>query len=80
VPRDAWSGVHVADVMTPAARVVTVTQYEDGADALDKLSKIDVSQLPVVDSGQRLVGMLRLRDLHRFIELHAQSRPRYVHH
>jgi Zn-dependent protease/CBS domain-containing protein len=81
VPRDAWSGVQVADVMTPAARVVTVSQYEDGADALDKLAKIDVSQLPVVDSGQRLVGMLRLRDLHRFIELHAQSsRPHYVHH
>jgi CBS domain-containing protein len=80
VSRDAWSSTTVAEVMTPVERLVTISQYEDGADALEKLGRADVSQLPVVDAGQRLVGMLRLRDLHRFIELHSQTTPpRYVH-
>jgi Zn-dependent protease/CBS domain-containing protein len=80
VPRDAWPATTVAEVMTPVERLVTISQYEDGADALERLGRADVSQLPVVDAGQRLVGMLRLRDLHRFIELNSQtSPPRYVH-
>jgi Zn-dependent protease len=69
VPRDVWAETSVGEVMTPAERLVTVSPYEDGADALEKLSPIEVSQLPVIDEAQHLVGMLRLRDLHRYVEL-----------
>ena len=71
VPRDLWAETSVATVMTPAERVVTVSPYEDGADALEKLSPMEVSQLPVVDAEHHLVGMLRLRDLHRYVELQS---------
>jgi Zn-dependent protease/CBS domain-containing protein len=73
VPRAEWAETRVGEVMTPGEKVVTASPFEDSADALDKLAQLDVSQLPVVDGARRLVGMLRLRDLHRFIELHART-------
>jgi Zn-dependent protease/CBS domain-containing protein len=79
VPRSAWPTTPIRDVMTPVERVVTATQHEDSADALEKLARLEVSQLPVVDSGRRIVGMLRLRDIHRFLELHTRDgAPRCV--
>lgn len=80
-PRDAWDSTPVAEMMTPADRLVKATAREDLAQALEKLARADVSQLPVVD-GERLVGMLLRSDVARWIELHLQeqARPRtYAH-
>ena len=56
--------------MTPTNKLVVAARDEDAADALDKLAKSDVHQLPVVRDG-KLVGLLRQRDILKW--LHLQS-------
>ncbi|HEX8789921.1 MAG TPA: site-2 protease family protein [Polyangiaceae bacterium] len=80
VPRDAWPDLHVARIMTPRNRLVVASPAEGVSEALEKLMRADVGQLPVLD-GERLVGMLHRTDVARWIELHVQP-PRartYAH-
>jgi Zn-dependent protease len=72
-PRETWSSTDAAHVMTPLSELVTTTAREDLADAADKLARVDVSQLPVIDAGGGLVAMLHRRDVLRWIELHIQQ-------
>jgi Zn-dependent protease/CBS domain-containing protein len=72
-PREAWDEASVADVMTPAGRLVTASPREDLAVALDRMVAANVSQLPVLDDA-RLVGTLLRRDVVRWIGLHSLSR------
>jgi Zn-dependent protease/CBS domain-containing protein len=73
VPREAWPATRVRDIMTGAAELSVVTPNDTAAAALAKLSERDVEQLPVVDEGGGLQGMLRRRDILRWLEL--QPRP-----
>jgi Zn-dependent protease/predicted transcriptional regulator len=75
VPRDAWASVPVARVMTPFERLVTTSPREGLADAMDKLTRAGVNQLPVYDGGA-LVGMLHRGDIARWIELNVQPTRR----
>jgi Zn-dependent protease/CBS domain-containing protein len=78
-PRSLWNATRVADVMTPRDRLVTTSAREDLAEALEKLSRAGVAQLPVVD-GERLSGMLLRSDISKWLELHAKPQvQRYVH-
>jgi CIC family chloride channel protein len=80
-PRATWNTMHVSDVMTPTARLATASPNDDAADALDRLIRADVSQLPVLQNG-RLVGLLLRGDIARWLELHAHPGPgagRYAH-
>jgi CBS domain-containing protein len=72
VPRAAWPTTRVGDVMTRAERLVIAAPREDLAEAMEKLARADVSQLPVMD-GPQLVGVLTRTDVARWIELHAQG-------
>jgi CBS domain-containing protein len=78
--RQAWPRTRVRDVMTQAGALATTTPDENAADALGKLSARDCEQLPVVADGQ-LVGVLRRRDILRWLELQpgASSRLRQRH-
>jgi Zn-dependent protease/CBS domain-containing protein len=80
-PRETWASTDAAHVMTPLADLVTTTAREDLADAADKLARVDVSQLPVLDASGGLVAMLQRRDVLRWIELHIQQggAQRYAH-
>lgn len=71
LPRATWPTTRVGDVMTRAEKLVVTSPREDLADAMDKLARADVSQLPVMD-GPQLVGTLTRADVARWIELHAQ--------
>jgi Zn-dependent protease/CBS domain-containing protein len=71
VPRAAWPTTKVSDVMAVADKLVIASPREDLADALDKLARADVNQLPVME-GPQLVGMLTRADVARWIDLHAQ--------
>lgn len=73
VPRDRWDRVRVREIMTPADRLVAVTPTEDATEALDKLRERDVRQLPVRKNGQ-LVGLLRRRDIVRWLQVQSGSR------
>jgi CBS domain-containing protein len=57
--------------MTTADKLDVVTPREDATDALTKLARRDVRQMPVVDNGQ-LVGMLRRRDILKWLQLNAE--------
>jgi CBS domain-containing protein len=71
VTRSAWDTATVREIMTPTGKLVVVTPAEDAAQALEKLTSVDVRQLPVVHDG-RLVGLLRRRDIIRWLQLHAE--------
>jgi Zn-dependent protease/CBS domain-containing protein len=72
ITRDAWDTTSVHDIMTPADKLVVAAPEEDAAQALGKLTGLDVRQLPVV-SDEKLVGLLRRRDIIKWLQLHAQS-------
>ncbi|HEY8378605.1 MAG TPA: CBS domain-containing protein, partial [Nannocystis sp.] len=77
--RDLWGEVAVADIMTPLGSLETIGPDDEVAEAMRILSRRDVEQLPVVQAGQ-LIGVLRRRDILRWLELqapreHPQPRP-----
>jgi predicted transcriptional regulator len=71
VTRDNWDTVTVREIMTPSDRLITVSPEDDAAEALDKLTQNDVRQLPVVRGGE-LIGLLRRRDIIKWLQLHAE--------
>jgi Zn-dependent protease len=71
VSRDAWGTTSVRDVMTPADELTTVEADEDASVALQQLSGLDVRQLPVLRDG-KLVGLLRRRDVIKWLQLHSE--------
>jgi Zn-dependent protease/predicted transcriptional regulator len=73
VPRERWEQTVVGDIMTPIDKLITVTVDEDAAEALGRLSQNDVRQLPVLREG-RLVGLLRRRDIIRWLQLESDVR------
>ena len=77
ISKSRWDEVRVADVMTPRADLTTVVPEEDAGEALNQLQREGVRQLPVVsaDSGQQLVGLLRRRDILRWLQIQGDERP-----
>jgi Zn-dependent protease/CBS domain-containing protein len=70
VPREEWDRVTVGEIMTDASHLDVVTASEDAGNALEKLTRRDVGQAPVVENG-RLVGLLRRRDILKWLELQS---------
>jgi CBS-domain-containing membrane protein len=57
--------------MTPAEELVTLTVEDDAGDAFMALAQRDVRQLPVLDEHSDLQGLLRRRDIVKWLQLHA---------
>jgi CBS domain-containing protein len=74
VPRADWDAASVLSIMTPADQLDVVTPQEDASEALQRLARRDVSQMPVVQDG-RLVGMLRRRDILRWLQIQSEMTP-----
>jgi Zn-dependent protease/CBS domain-containing protein len=72
VPRNEWDDTLVHQVMTPAEKLEVVSPRDDATDALRKLGTKDFRQTPVVQ-GNQLVGMLRRRDILRWLQLHSEK-------
>ena len=70
VHRSEWDTTTVGAVMTPASELQVANPREDASEALNMLSTRDVRQVPVVEGGH-LVGMLRRRDVLRWLQLHS---------
>ena len=62
VPRDRWSLVPVRDAMTSRSEANVISQDVDAMQALSKMQSTGNSRLMVAD-GDRLVGIIALRDL-----------------
>lgn len=69
--RGDWDNKTVGEIMTPADELIVVAPEEDAAEAMNKLMQRDVRQLPVVYRDQ-LVGLLRRRDIVRWLQLEAE--------
>lgn len=72
VERSSWPTTTVRDIMTPAPQLLLAGVDEDASESLNKLTQRDVNQLPVVQNGQ-LVGLLRRRDIVRWLQLQSRS-------
>ncbi len=70
LPREAWDRTAVGEIMTRFDQLAVVSPQEDASSALDKLERRDVRQIPVVQDG-RLVGLLRRRDIVRWLQLQS---------
>ncbi len=71
ISRDDWETTRVADIMTSPDQLVVVGPGDDAAEAFDQLTGRDVRQLPVVSDG-KLVGLLRRRDIVKWLQLHSE--------
>lgn len=72
VPQDARATTRVSQIMTPVERLAVATPQEDAMDALNELAQRNVRQLPVVQDS-RLVGLLRRRDVLRWLQLNGAA-------
>ncbi|MBO0726080.1 MAG: site-2 protease family protein [Blastocatellia bacterium] len=70
VPREEWDRATVRDIMTDSNHLDVVTASEDAGNALEKLTRRDVGQAPVIENG-RLVGLLRRRDILKWLEMQS---------
>jgi Zn-dependent protease/CBS domain-containing protein len=70
VSSDDWDRTVVRQIMTPVKELVILSPEDDGSQALNKLMQRDVRQLPVV-SDSKLLGLLRRRDILRWMQLHS---------
>lgn len=75
VPREAWDTTSVEQIMTPAGELDIVSSREDASDALNKLMRRDVRQVPVIENGH-LVGIVRRRDIIKWLQIHSELAAR----
>jgi Zn-dependent protease/CBS domain-containing protein len=66
VPREKWDWIRVQDITVPCSAENTISPSTDALSALTRMQRHGVSRLMVVE-GERLVGMLSLRDLMAFL-------------
>lgn len=69
VPREQWPQTLIGDAMTPLARLQTARPDESLNDALPRMTRSDVNQLPVIDESGRLIGMLSRDAIMRYVEI-----------
>ncbi len=69
VPRESWPLTPINAAMTPFARLRIARPGESLNEALPRMARGDVNQLPVVDEMGRLVGMLSRDAIMRYVEI-----------
>ena len=74
VKRDSWETAVVGEIMTPTRELAVVAPREPLGQAMDKLSRGDLRQLPVVERG-RLIGILRRVDIVKWMRLKSGFVP-----
>ncbi|HWG45854.1 MAG TPA: site-2 protease family protein [Gemmataceae bacterium] len=68
IPRGQWDQHTVGEVMRHDLRTITIPPDADALDALGRMRRTGSSRLLVVERG-RLIGMVSLKDLLRFLSL-----------
>ncbi len=68
VPPEQWASIPVRSIMRGRDTLSVAAPEEPLVNAFERLAQQDVGQLPVVVDG-RLIGMLRRRDITRWLEL-----------
>lgn len=73
ISRDEWQTTQVRQIMTPIEQLITAQISEDAAESLQKLMRKDVRQLPIIRDNQRLAGLLRRRDVMKWLQLQSEA-------
>lgn len=73
LPAEARSTTEARDIMTPSRKLVVVAPEENASEALERLQDQEIRQLPVVQ-GNRIVGLVRRRDILRWLDFQSQPR------
>ncbi len=68
IPREQWNSLLVQDVLVPCSLDTTITPDTDAMKALSLMNRTGRSRLMVVD-GDRLIGVLTLKDMLKFLDL-----------
>lgn len=68
LPRAEWDGRSVSEIASPCQPEMTIAAETEAVDALTHMHRTGQSRLLVMD-GERLAGMLTLKDLLRFLAL-----------
>lgn len=68
LPRGEWAEHTVGEVMSPDLRTVTIPANADALEALGRMQRTGSSRL-LVTEGDRLLGIVSLKDLLRFLDL-----------
>jgi len=68
VPREQWGKFSAADLFKPCSGENTISPQTDAVQALSIMNRTGNSRLMVVDAG-RLVGVVTLKDMLRFLDL-----------
>jgi Zn-dependent protease len=71
VSRDARETTQIREIMTPVDELETLSPNDEASGALRKLVGRDVRQLPVLEDGRSLVGLLRRRDIVKWLQLES---------
>ena len=74
VPVERRPSTAVAEIMSGADHLLTVTAESRALDAVELLAEHDLEQLPVLDNGQ-LVGMLTRGDVMRQLQMREELTP-----
>jgi Zn-dependent protease/CBS domain-containing protein len=75
ISRADWPDKTIRGIMAGSERLAVVAPDEDAAAALEELAVRDVEQLPVVDQSGRFLGLLRRRDILRWLDLQSRGAP-----
>lgn len=70
VPGERWEEVKVEQIMTPKGELEVITLEEDLSEAMEKLTKRDIGQIPIVKDDQ-LVGIISRRDIILWLQLQS---------
>ena len=74
VERSDWTHTTVEKIMTPADQLSVLAPHDDAADALFRLARADVNQLPVVEHG-RFMGLLQRDDILKWLAVYGEVPP-----
>jgi Zn-dependent protease/predicted transcriptional regulator len=72
VSREQWPALYVRDIMTPTARLHTVTPDTDLAEVLRNMGIYSLNQVPVVDKGE-VIGWIDRQRIMKILQMHTQS-------
>jgi len=68
---DSRDQIMVKDVMTPSQKLIVIAPEEEASEAFQRLQSEEIRQLPVVH-GNRIIGLLRRKDIIRWLQLQSQ--------
>ncbi len=72
VPSEQWSAMTVRDLVKPCSSTNTIRADTDAMETMSRMNRNDASRLMVVDDAGRLVGVIALKDLLRFLAMKVE--------